>query len=284
MTQRGPSLSALWFQAPSASGWWCFQLWCRSGALSCTARWYRAWWHLGGNLVAFASKTLKRSEWSPGWEEALSLIFSITKFHKYLCGKSFTLYVEHQPLTTILGPKTGVLVLQLQGCNDGLCSWQHIYTPWSSGQPKLMWMQIVPVASARVACRWPTICSECVQCVTSTNVANHCFTVVAGYQTMDLSWSPGYLQIIAEWMVLSTLGFLPTTHLQMIWQNNLSSHLKFAMNKAEKDGLTISYYMASFLLSYRTMLHATTKVHSSVLFLGRSLRTDWISLKQTLQH
>ncbi len=41
-------------------------------------------------------------------KEACSLVFGIRKFHQYLYGHKFTLYTDHKPLTTILGPKRGI--------------------------------------------------------------------------------------------------------------------------------------------------------------------------------
>ena len=38
-------------------------------------------------------------------------MFGIQKFHKYIYGRQFTLVTDHKPLTTILGPKTGVPAL-----------------------------------------------------------------------------------------------------------------------------------------------------------------------------
>ena len=63
--------------------------------------------------IAFASRTLSSQERNyPQVEnEALSLIFGIRKFHKYVYGQKFTVFTDHRPLTAILGPKTGIPTL-----------------------------------------------------------------------------------------------------------------------------------------------------------------------------
>ena len=63
--------------------------------------------------IAFASLTLQPSErnYAQVEKDALSLVFGIQKFHKYIYGRQFTLVTDHNPLITILGPKTGGIVV-----------------------------------------------------------------------------------------------------------------------------------------------------------------------------
>ncbi|KAJ8021051.1 hypothetical protein HOLleu_40810 [Holothuria leucospilota] len=67
--------------------------------------------------IAFASRTLSKSEknYAQIEREALSLIFGVKKFHKYLYGRMFTIITDHKPLTAILISK--VPHTHISGCN-----------------------------------------------------------------------------------------------------------------------------------------------------------------------
>ena len=61
--------------------------------------------------ITYASRTLSPSEHNSVYalveKEALSLIFEVKKFHIFLYGRKFTLYTDHKPLLSIVGPKKG---------------------------------------------------------------------------------------------------------------------------------------------------------------------------------
>jgi transposase InsO family protein len=60
--------------------------------------------------IEYAHRALSPTEqrYSQIDRESLSLVWGVTKFHKYLYGRSFTLITDHRPLVRILGEKEGI--------------------------------------------------------------------------------------------------------------------------------------------------------------------------------
>ena len=67
----------------------------------------------GDKPIAYASRKLTKPEtnYSQLEKEALAIVYGVRIFHQYLCGKKFTLLMDHKPLTYLLGPKRGIPVL-----------------------------------------------------------------------------------------------------------------------------------------------------------------------------
>ena len=63
--------------------------------------------------VAYASRSLSPAEhnYSHLDKEALAIIFGVTKFHQYLCGRTFTLYSDHKPLIHIFSESKSIPVM-----------------------------------------------------------------------------------------------------------------------------------------------------------------------------
>ena len=60
--------------------------------------------------IAYVSRTLNKTEskYAQIDKESLAIIFGITKFHKHLVGRKFTIYADHKPLMYLFGENKGI--------------------------------------------------------------------------------------------------------------------------------------------------------------------------------
>ena len=63
--------------------------------------------------IAFASRTLTKTEQKNAQidKEALSVVWGVKTFHVYLFARSFTLFTDHQPLTSIFHLRTSIPIV-----------------------------------------------------------------------------------------------------------------------------------------------------------------------------
>ena len=60
--------------------------------------------------IAYVSRTLNKTEskYAQVDKKSLDIIFGITKFHKYVVGRKFTIYMYHKPLTYLFSENKGI--------------------------------------------------------------------------------------------------------------------------------------------------------------------------------
>ena len=58
--------------------------------------------------IAFTSRTLSLAEKNCSQldKERLGIVFGVKKFHQYIFGRHFTIYMDHKPLISLFGPTT----------------------------------------------------------------------------------------------------------------------------------------------------------------------------------
>ena len=85
--------------------------------------------------IAYASRSLSDTEkkYDTYEKEALAIIFCVTHFRPYLCGRKFTLVTDHKPLVWFWNSKTLVHEFYVGDWNS-----QNMILMWFTKQEKWM--------------------------------------------------------------------------------------------------------------------------------------------------
>ena len=96
----------------------------------------------GEHPIALVSRSLSKAErnYSQIEKEALALVFSVIKFHKYLFGRQCTLLTDHKPLMFIVNPKSALPPVSAARIQRWAISFQLMTTQLSTRTPGHMQM------------------------------------------------------------------------------------------------------------------------------------------------
>ncbi|XP_064651965.1 uncharacterized protein LOC135502790 [Lineus longissimus] len=159
-------------------------------------------------------------------KNALGIVYGVTKFRKYLYGRKFELYTDHEPLTKIFVPHTGVptlAALRLQRWALILMAYNYtIHYRRSAKNANADMLSRFPVDGARVAVERQVNCFS---------MADE--LLVAARDIAEETWKDPVMSRVFLYVLNGWPRELPDSSLQPYWNRRLDQDIETLVNACD---------------------------------------------------
>ena len=230
--------------------------------------------------ITFASRTLTKRQhtYSQIEKEALAIVYAVKKFHQYLFGRHFFLYTDHKPLLGLLSELKGIpsmAAARIQ-CWPILLSAYNCTLKYHSG------IENSNVDFFNDAIPMTNITSAVIDCLRSTFSIHRILYFIVSDNGPSLTSEEFKKFCKLNGMKYLTIApYHPSSNgaAERSVQTFKTSLKKIIEGKPLKD---LNAILQSFLLTYCTTPHCTTRTYPAELLFRRKLNTHLSFINPTL--